>query len=1376
MVNPAVTPAFRRRLFAWLLASCTFSIFAYAQPTPVITGEQAVCQGDAYFYATTYTAGHTWAWTVTPGGIILNNFGNYIEVRWNGPQNSNQTVSVVETNGGGQSGADSHPVGIIKSILTCDNVVHISIDQDGVSHVLPDNLLEGSYNTYDGFRVEITDANGFPHGDSITCNEIGKTLTGKVMDDCSGNSCWSIIKVEDKLVPVFSCPVAPIEIACDAIIDSIPAPLVFDNCDDSLTLTLLAYSVNNSNLCNGVWITRTWQAEDDHYNKATCVQTLRISPNGPVDFPKDKNWSCTQYNQYPSITDPTPMTDSLHTTGSGVATGVGGPYCQYNVLRNDDTLQVCGNSFKIIRTWVVVNWCTGLVITTDFEGDDSEQIIAVMDNNKPIVTVPPITLNANLQGVHPYPCTSTDFLPAPVVFDSCNDYTVKIFTTVGETVYVNGVDGKQGGHVPYPGLKIGLQPITYEVRDACGNTTKIDVVARVTDLTAPVNICIEFLDVNLEADGYTEVHADAFDLASHDNCCIDRRLIKRLGAPDSHFAPTIEFSCDDVPEVMVVVRIYDCFDNYNECMVTAYVNDKVSPICLAPQMKVLPCTDLPADITQAWLDGFGDAAYYDNCEATLVELPFQENINACGEGHILRSWRAVDNSGNISGTCVQYLYTTPASDWIIKFPADFYGSCDELVDADSIEIVNFGCDLFATTYEDQYFALTLGDSACYKIVRTWKVINWCNYSPGTVHKVISHQPAGVWIDEEDYNNFSAYTYQQIIKIHDDTPPVLSYPFANEFCTEDNDCATGDVFLPIQIEGVCTNNFEIVFHIDLDSDLDYDLQGTGFFEGVLPIGNHRILYLVEDGCNNQSQIHVNFKVKDCKKPTPACKNGLIVELMQTAMLDVCASSLNDYSYDNCPGPLKFSFTSNVLDTCLRFNCLDLGVNPVNVWVTDAAGNQDFCETFVIVQDNMFSCGNGQPIIGNISTPDFDALENVEVRLNNNSIFQNESTDADGQYVFGGLTLGDDYTITPHKDDDPMNGVSTFDLVLISKHILGSTPLGSPYKILAADANNSKTVTTFDLVEIRKLILHMNDEFPNNTSWRFVDAGYQFPNPVNPWVEVFPEIVNINDMPGAMNDVDFVAVKIGDVNESASGFAGGSDTGERSSGTLIFEMDNKSYQPGDAVTAIFKATEFVNVYGFQFTIDYDQALLEFKEVVPTSYTSLGNFGTTMTDQGAVTTSWETNPVVTLDNGTEVIKLNFVAKAAGTLSEALGISSRFTVAEAYVGEPIEVFEVALQFNNGSSSAANDGIGQGYQLYQNVPNPFNKRTAIAFSLPTNTEAVLTVYDALGKVVTTISGHYAAGYNEIELDRNNLPCEGLLYYRLESGSFTATRSMTVVR
>jgi hypothetical protein len=64
---------------------------------------------------------------------------------------------------------------------------------------------------------------------------------------------------------------------------------------------------------------------------------------------------------------------------------------------------------------------------------------------------------------------------------------------------------------------------------------------------------------------------------------------------------------------------------------------------------------------------------------------------------------------------------------------------------------------------------------------------------------------------------------------------------------------------------------------------------------------------------------------------------------------------------------------------------------------------------------------------------------------------------------------DFTITPVKDDNPLNGVTTYDLVLMSKHILGIEPLGSPYKMIAADANKSNSITTFDIVELRKLIL-------------------------------------------------------------------------------------------------------------------------------------------------------------------------------------------------------------------------------------------------------------------------------------------------------------------
>jgi hypothetical protein len=73
------------------------------------------------------------------------------------------------------------------------------------------------------------------------------------------------------------------------------------------------------------------------------------------------------------------------------------------------------------------------------------------------------------------------------------------------------------------------------------------------------------------------------------------------------------------------------------------------------------------------------------------------------------------------------------------------------------------------------------------------------------------------------------------------------------------------------------------------------------------------------------------------------------------------------------------------------------------------------------------------------------------------------------LLSNLTAGGDYTVTPVLDANYLNGVSTFDLVLIQRHILGVQLLDSPYKMIAADANNSQTITTSDIIMLRRLIL-------------------------------------------------------------------------------------------------------------------------------------------------------------------------------------------------------------------------------------------------------------------------------------------------------------------
>jgi hypothetical protein len=126
-------------------------------------------------------------------------------------------------------------------------------------------------------------------------------------------------------------------------------------------------------------------------------------------------------------------------------------------------------------------------------------------------------------------------------------------------------------------------------------------------------------------------------------------------------------------------------------------------------------------------------------------------------------------------------------------------------------------------------------------------------------------------------------------------------------------------------------------------------------------------------------------------------------------------------------------------------------------------------------------------------------------------------------------------------------------------------------------------------------------------------------------------------------------------------------------------------------------------------------------------------------------------------------FTAKTDVRLSEVMSINSEITRAEAYVGG--EVRNIALRFTK---------AGLEFALYQNIPNPFESKTVIGFTLPEAGQASLTFYDAAGKVVHTIENEYKQGYNEETVDSRMIPANGLYYYELRSGDFKATKKMVV--
>lgn len=71
---------------------------------------------------------------------------------------------------------------------------------------------------------------------------------------------------------------------------------------------------------------------------------------------------------------------------------------------------------------------------------------------------------------------------------------------------------------------------------------------------------------------------------------------------------------------------------------------------------------------------------------------------------------------------------------------------------------------------------------------------------------------------------------------------------------------------------------------------------------------------------------------------------------------------------------------------------------------------------------------------------------------------------------------------------------------------------------------------DFILIQQLILGNIDVFFINMSWCFIDVDYVFLVLMNLWLESFLEIINIGNLLINVIDVDFVGVKIGDLDNS------------------------------------------------------------------------------------------------------------------------------------------------------------------------------------------------------------------------------------------------------
>ncbi len=1060
------------------------------------------------------------------------------------------------------------------------------------------------------------------------------------------------------------------------------------------------------------------------------------------------------------------------------------------------------------------------------------QVIEVIDTIRPVIVCPgnqTITTNTigNFDPVSAgdIDCGARYTFPVPQMSDECSSHltwTISVMNDMNTPIMFIDTNDTKSALTRTRDLPFGVNTVKYTAYDNCGNKDSCVWTVTVTDNTAPVAICQQFTTVSLTYDGEAEIPAADFNSGSYDDCAINRFQVRRMdnkidceGNTDNLWHDYVRFCCDDVEnnDITVIMRVWDKGGNWNECMVQVNVQDKLPPQITCPPSLCVECDytfeldrmdDYFGTVVQGYENrethtlfgnngafyknndcgaptqnlAFKDGWAHDNCGLTITST-YDDYRDQCNNGNIVRRFTAADPNGRVHCTQTIHFYNPdPFEMHPENWPLDVTvtGCFNEAAYGPDVtgwpRLEEDACDLAASNYNDDVFHFNDdefdAEGVCFKVIRHWTVMDWC---------------------QRDKNGqFKTWTWDQVIMVSETTPPEFTSECEDkETCTYDAECQGGYIELTMSAHDECTtdDNLKWRYRIDLNYDGSFDIDSKNFayphniISGATanaskeyPIGTHRIVWTVWDQCGNTATCDRLFTIKNCKKPTPICVDHVVVEMMPVdqdddgtadwAMITVGPQLVEhccNKSYHPCGYPLLYSFSSDITDTVRTYDCDSKGLQPVEMWVTAIVGTdtlQDNCVTQIDFQDNNNVCpattSGTINVTGNITTINDEPIAGTKLEVQGSELAP-QTTDDNGTFAFT-VNADRNYIVKPSKEGDDLNGISTLDLVLIQKHILGLKAIDNPYLLLAANINEDDRVSASDILKLRRLILGTTNDL--GESWLFINKDYQFEDPDNPYMEDIPKEIAVN----SDNDVNinFYGIKMGDINNSLE---------LRSADKLVLTTDAVNVHEGEIEVPVY-AENFKNISGFQYTIRFNNSVLSFENIESGKLNvNSSNIGIRNINKGILTMSWNDANGQTVSPDEVLFTLKFKANKADKLQNLISLTSDITRKEAY-NTDLEVMNVDLKYRNAEAEE--------FVLYQNTPNPFSVYTDINFNLPENSDITMSIYDLTGKVVKVIRGQYEKGMNTIRIKKSDLNVSGVLYYRLETEGYTATRKMVIIK
>lgn len=1267
--------------------------------------------------------------------------------------------------------------------LACKGHVNITLLGNCQLEITPEMILEDIQRPLHHYDVILRDvqADTFLPTPRVDGRYINKRLEVSIFHECSGNSCWGTLLLEDKAIPPLVCDPSD-TVTCDKVdfpeLTGMPLPATafvtkvsantydvvgYDFCS---TVRLTYSDVKLSAHCHGdigAVIRRTWVARDGAGNTTTCQQDIHVKKATfmnimwPADYddvlgPNPSLGACADWQKLPN--------GHPHPDFTGKPTGL---FCSnLNVEFEDVRFKICENekTFKIRRKWTIVDICTGEIMT-------HIQTIAIMDNTPPVCEVADSLVVETADKT----CTGTITVPVPKVTDCINwSYSVAIkpFDNSDDPytgATTDGISQTNGGIYIIQNLSENHTKywLSYYIFDGCSNHTRCYTTITIKDTKAPVAVCKQYTFVALNEQGLAWAGFDAFDNGSYDNCAIGKIELRRMQDSScfrrNEWSDKVLFCCEDLGKtVMVIMRVTDKSGNSNECMVEVTVQDNTPPkFHKCPVDTFLTCGQ---DIHN--LARFGAPVVIDSCGFTLDERVVKA-LNECGIGKITRVFTATDKSGNKS-TCMQMIEVRPTTLFgpdNITWPTDYTvnNGCRNLrVNPEDLPVVSRfptwkmqpPCSQPAYDYEDIVFQYA--DSACFKIVREWKVIDWCQFDRSAPNQVIA-------------------THKQVIRVLNNTAPTITKGCGPDDLSVEDGGGPCNARIRMTAEGTddCGGPVFFNYEIDFDNNGTIDTAGNDrFINMVVRFGNHRISWTARDECGNISRCSRVYNVKDVKKPTPICFTQIVSVVMPSSkMITLWAKDFVKEATDNCSpaSKIKFSFTEDRKDSSKVFTCEDLveygaeGI-PIRIYAFDTTGNFDYCDARLILQDNSGACTGvnasaRSSLSGKVTDFDYKPMGGVNVTLQADAIGypKKMSTSAQGEYTFTGLRQGMEYSWSAQMDDQAIKGVNTLDVISVQRHILGLQRITDPMKLIAADVNFDQKITITDIISLRQLILGITENFQGNVNWKFVNTK-QMPT----MADLYPlnEVYLVEKLTNNMPSMDFMGIKIGDIDGS---YANSNLQGRSGRFMTVTEEESTA---GSGKSFTFGVEESTLTNGLQ---------LEFK------LNNILQSGTI--DIKSEDENFDVNYFVNNDeNKVRVViiskdgKPHIAGKSLFTMrsdftimSEDITLSSGFDHS-LYSVESSEAENYSLELRQ--SSKADFGL----KVYQNTPNPFTNETELVFEIGKEEDVTIKVFNAEGRAVYSKQAVYPKGKNTVKISGHELDAEGILIYQILTKTHYSGRKM----